>query len=155
MDAIPKDLCSLISLEDLLLGGNDLCSLPSLACLSKLKVLCVNACENLRAIPDLPTNLYVLKATDCPELETIPDFSKMLNMRELYLCDSFKLTEVPGLDKSLNSMTMIYMDGCTNLTADFRKNILQVNPSLSLSLSNTHMHLSLSITYNAYVHMQA
>ncbi|KAH0988874.1 hypothetical protein GBA52_000357 [Prunus armeniaca] len=124
-DAIPKDLCSLISLEHLLLGGNYFLSLPRLAGLSKLKVLCVNACGFLRAIPDLPTNLYVLKANDCPNLETIPDFSKMLNMRELYLSDSFKLTEVPGLDKSLNSMTRIHMEGCTNLTADFRNNILQ------------------------------
>ncbi|BFG19644.1 hypothetical protein CerSpe_059180 [Prunus speciosa] len=51
----------------------------------------------------------------------------MWNMRELYLSDSFKLTEVPSLDKSLNSMTMtrIHMEGCTNLTADFRNNILQ------------------------------
>ncbi|XP_020420556.1 uncharacterized protein LOC109949439 [Prunus persica] len=49
----------------------------------------------------------------------------MWNMRELYLSDSFKLTEVPGLDKSLNSMTRIHMEGCTNLTADFRNNILQ------------------------------
>ncbi|CAL8997949.1 unnamed protein product [Prunus brigantina] len=124
-DAIPKDLCSLISLEDLLLEANSFRSLPSLAGLSKLKVLCVNACRRLRAIPDLPTNLYVLKANGCPKLETIPDFSKMWNMRELYLSDSFKLTEVPGLDKSLNSMTRIHMEGCTNLTADFRNNILQ------------------------------
>ncbi|CAL8107729.1 unnamed protein product [Prunus armeniaca] len=124
-DAIPKDLCSLISLEDLLLGNNNFRSLPSLAGLSKLKFLCLNACRRLLAIPDLPTNLYVLKAICCPNLETIPDFSKMWNMRELYLSDSFKLTEVPGLDKSLNSMTRIHMDGCTNLTADFRKNILQ------------------------------
>ncbi|CAL2236201.1 unnamed protein product [Prunus armeniaca] len=124
-DAIPKDLCSLISLEDLLLGDNDFCSLPSLAGLSNLKVLCLNACSELLAIPDLPTNLYVLKANGCPKLETISDFSKMSNMRELYLCDSFKLTEVPGLDKSLNSMTRIHMEGCTNLTADFRNNILQ------------------------------
>ncbi|VVA19729.1 PREDICTED: TMV resistance [Prunus dulcis] len=124
-DAIPKDLGSLISLEDLLLEANIFRSLPRLAGLSKLKVLCVNACRELLAIPDLPTNLYVLKANGCPKLETISDFSKMSNMRELYLCDSFKLTEVPGLDKSLNSMTRIHMEGCTNLTADFRNNILQ------------------------------
>ncbi|XP_008218911.2 PREDICTED: uncharacterized protein LOC103319173 [Prunus mume] len=49
----------------------------------------------------------------------------MWNMRELYLSDSLKLTEVPGLDKSLNSMTRIHMEGCTNLTASFRNNILQ------------------------------
>ena len=30
-------------------------------------------------------------------------------MRELDVGDSLKLTEVPGLDKSLNSMTMIDM----------------------------------------------
>ncbi|KAL6297371.1 hypothetical protein ACE6H2_005513 [Prunus campanulata] len=124
-DAIPKDLCSLFSLELLLLGANNFRSLPSLAGLSKLKVLCLNACRKLLVIPDLPTNLYALEAIDCPELETIPDFSKMWNMRELYLSDSFKLTEVPGLDKSLNSMTRIHMEGCTNLTADFRDNILQ------------------------------
>ncbi|CAL8107931.1 unnamed protein product [Prunus armeniaca] len=126
-DAIPKDLCSLISLEHLLLGDNNFCSLPSLAGLSKLKVLSLNACRELRAIPDLPTNLYVLKANDCPKLETIPDFSKMWNMRELYLCDSVKLT--------LNSMTRIHMEGCTNLTADFRNSILQ------LSLSHSHTHI--------------
>ncbi|KAI5311195.1 hypothetical protein L3X38_000094 [Prunus dulcis] len=49
----------------------------------------------------------------------------MSNMRELYLCDSVELTEVPGLGKSLNSMTRIHMEGCTNLTSEFRKNILQ------------------------------
>ncbi|XP_016646920.1 PREDICTED: disease resistance protein TAO1-like [Prunus mume] len=113
------------SLEHLLLVDNYFRSLPSLAGLSKLKVLCLNACRDLRAIPDLPKNLCVLKANGCPELETIPDFSEMSNMRELYLCDSFKLTEVPGLDKSLNSMTRIHMEGCTNLTVDFRNNILQ------------------------------
>ncbi|XP_020420385.1 TMV resistance protein N isoform X2 [Prunus persica] len=124
-DAIPKDLCSLISLEHLLLGANNFRSLPSLAGLSKLKVLSLNACRKLLAIPDLPTNLYVLKANVCPNLKTIPDFSKMSNMRELYLSNSFKLTEVPGLDKSLNSMTRIHMESCTNLTANFRNNILQ------------------------------
>ncbi|XP_021826216.1 TMV resistance protein N-like [Prunus avium] len=126
-DAIRKDLCSLLSLEDLLLGGNEFRSLPSLAGLSKLKVLCVNGCEHLRAIPDLPTNLYVLKANDCHKLEIIPDFSKMSNLRELYLRDSVKLTEVPGLDKSLNSVTRIHMEKCTNLTADFRKNITEMD----------------------------
>ncbi|VVA32884.1 PREDICTED: TMV resistance, partial [Prunus dulcis] len=124
-DAFPKDLGSLISLENLDLAGNDFCSLPSFSRLSKLHDLSLNVCENLRAIPDLPTNLKVLKAGYCLELEKMPDFSEMSNIKELYLSGSDKLTEIPGLDKSLNSMTMIYMDGCTNLTADFRKNILQ------------------------------
>ncbi|XP_021826140.1 TMV resistance protein N-like [Prunus avium] len=118
-------LGDMVSLTILKADNTAIRQIPSLAGLSKLKVLCLNACRELLAIPDLPTNLYVLKAIDCPKLETIPDFSKMWNMRELYLSDSFKLTEVPGLDKSLNSMTGIHMEDCTNLTADFRNNILQ------------------------------
>ncbi|XP_021802668.1 disease resistance protein ADR2-like [Prunus avium] len=118
-------LGDMVSLTILKADNTAIRKIPSLAGLSKLKVLCLNACRKLLAIPDLPTNLYVLKANDCPKLETIPDFSKMLNMRELYLSDSFKLTEVPGLDKSLNSITRIHMEGCTNLTADFRNSILQ------------------------------
>ncbi|KAI5356132.1 hypothetical protein L3X38_009027 [Prunus dulcis] len=124
-DALPKDLDGLISLERLHLAHNDFCSLPSLSRLSQLQDLSLLWCRNLRAIPDLPTNLKVLKAEYCFELEKMPDFSEMSNIKELYLSGSDKLTEIPGLDKSLNSMTMIYMDGCTNLTADFRKNILQ------------------------------
>ncbi|KAI5356128.1 hypothetical protein L3X38_009023 [Prunus dulcis] len=124
-DALPKDLNSIISLERLDLAHNDFCSLPSLSRLSQLQDLSLHMCKNLRAIPDLPTNLKVLKAGGCIALEKMPDFSEMSNIRELHLSGSDKLTEVPGLDKSLNSMTMISMDGCTNLTADFRKNILQ------------------------------
>ncbi|XP_021826153.1 uncharacterized protein LOC110767041 [Prunus avium] len=107
-------LGDMVSLTILEADKTGIRQIPSLASLSKLKVLCLNGCRELLAIPDLPTNLYVLKATGCPQLETISDFSKMSNMRELYLSDSFKLTEVPGLDKSLNSMTRIHMEGCTN-----------------------------------------
>ncbi|CAL8997940.1 unnamed protein product [Prunus brigantina] len=124
-DAFPKDLGSLISIENLDLAGNTFCSLPSLSRLSKLHDLSLNNCKNLRAIPDIPTNLKVLRANGCIALEKVPDFSEMLNIRELYLRDSGKLTEIPGLDKSLNSMTRIHMENCTKLTADFRKNILQ------------------------------
>ncbi|XP_020425830.1 TMV resistance protein N [Prunus persica] len=123
--AVPKDLGSLISLESLNLAGNDFCSLPSFSRLSKLHDLSLNKCKNLRAIPDLPTNLKVLQADGCIALEKMPDFSEMSNIRELFLSDSGKLTEIPGLCKSLNSMTRIHMEKCTKLTADFRKSILQ------------------------------
>ncbi|KAL6293918.1 hypothetical protein ACE6H2_002060 [Prunus campanulata] len=124
-DAIPRDLWSLISLEYLDLADNYFHSLPSLSGLSKLESLCLEECLNLRAIPDLPTNLKHLQAARCSALETMPDFSEMSNIRELDIRGSGKLTEIPGLDKSLNSMTRIQMEDCTNLTADFRKNILQ------------------------------
>ncbi|VVA21250.1 PREDICTED: TMV resistance [Prunus dulcis] len=111
-DAVPKDLGSLISLERLDLACNDFCSLPSLSRLSKLQDLSLHMCKNLRAIPDLPTNLKVLRADGCIALEKMPDFSEMSNIRELYLSGSDKLTEIPGLDKSLNSMTRIHMEKC-------------------------------------------
>ncbi|XP_068342986.1 disease resistance protein RPV1-like [Pyrus communis] len=124
-DALPKDFGSLISLQYLDLQENDFCTLPSISGLSKLETLRLNDCRNLHTVTDLPTNLKFLYAFGCPALETMTDFSEMSNMRELKVSDSPKLTEVPGLDKSLNSMTMIDMQWCTNLTADFRKNILQ------------------------------
>ncbi|CAN6584567.1 unnamed protein product [Malus baccata var. baccata] len=124
-DAIPKDLGSLFSLEYLDLQSNSFHSLPTLSGLSKLETFCLNDCTKLCSIPDLPTNLEALAADGCPALVKMTDFSEMSNMRELLLSDSHKLTEVPGLAKSLNSMTRIRMEGCTNLTADFRKSILQ------------------------------
>ncbi|XP_020424061.1 disease resistance-like protein CSA1 isoform X2 [Prunus persica] len=124
-DELPKDLGSLSSLEHLDCGQNSFCRLPSLSGLSKLEYLCLNDCRKLREIPELPTNLKVLRGFGCTALETMPDFSEMSSIRELYLSDSSKLTEIPGLDKSLNSVTRIHMEGCTNLTTNFRNKILQ------------------------------
>ncbi|CAN6722111.1 unnamed protein product [Malus baccata var. baccata] len=124
-DEIPKDLGSLISLQYLDLGENYFHTLPSLSGLSKLETLSLIGCTNLHTISDLPTSLKFLCAFNCPALETMPNFSEMSNMRKLEVSDSPKLTEVPGLENSLNSMTLIDMQWCTNLTTDFRKNILQ------------------------------
>ncbi|XP_050115589.1 disease resistance protein RPV1-like isoform X3 [Malus sylvestris] len=124
-DAIPKDLGSLISLQDLNFQGNELHTLPNLSGLSKLETLWLSECKQLHTITDLPTNLKFLLAQRCPALETMPSFSEMSNMRELIVSDSPKVIEVPGLDKSLNSMTWINMKMCTNLSAHLRKNILE------------------------------
>nr|ACR19031.1 TIR-NBS-LRR-type disease resistance-like protein [Pyrus x bretschneideri] len=123
----PNDLGRLISLRVLTVGSYDCCNLPSLIGLSNLVTLTVYRCRCLRAIPDLPTNLEDFIAFRCLALETMPDFSQLLNMRQLLLCFSPKVTEVPGLGlgKSLNSMVDLSMNWCTNLTAEFRKNILQ------------------------------
>ncbi|XP_070661730.1 disease resistance protein RUN1-like isoform X2 [Malus domestica] len=122
---VPPSIVGLKNLTRLSLEGNKFHSLPNLSGLSKLETLWLNGSKYLRTIPDLPTNLKVLFADACPALETMPDFSEMSNMRALSVSDSPKLTEVPGLDKSLNSMAWIDMKRCTKLTVDFRKNILQ------------------------------
>ncbi|XP_048441623.1 disease resistance protein RPV1 isoform X1 [Pyrus x bretschneideri] len=123
----PNDLGRLISLQELRVGGRSCRSLPSLTGLSNLVYLRLWTCLNLRAIPDLPTNLEVLEAEFCFALETMPDFSQMSNIKKLYIRDSPKLTEVPGLGlgKSLNSMAVLCMHECANLTSEFRNNILQ------------------------------
>ncbi|XP_050105409.1 disease resistance protein RUN1-like isoform X2 [Malus sylvestris] len=123
-DAIPKDLGSLFSLEILELDGNLFYSLPSLSGLSKLKMLDLSYCKNLLEIPDLPRSLEILRANHCIALAKLPNFSEMSSMVELHLNHSPKLTEILGLHKSLNTMRRIHMEGCTNLTADFRKNII-------------------------------
>ncbi|CAL8107408.1 unnamed protein product [Prunus armeniaca] len=99
-EAIPEDLGDLISLKELDLRGNVFYGLPTLSRLSRLQSLQLTNCANLRAIPDLPTNLEILQADECIALEEMPNFSRMLCMRELHLNRSPKLTEIPGLDKS-------------------------------------------------------
>ncbi|XP_050110086.1 disease resistance protein RUN1-like isoform X1 [Malus sylvestris] len=125
LPGIDQSLGKLEKLVKIDFRSNSFCSLPSLSGISKLETLCLNNCTNLQKIPDLPTNLEILEADECIALEKMPDFSEMSRMRVLHLNRSPKLTEIPGLDKSLESMTRIHMEGCTNLTADFRKKILQ------------------------------
>ncbi|KAB2603430.1 TMV resistance protein N-like [Pyrus ussuriensis x Pyrus communis] len=124
-DSITKDLGSLFSLEILELGSNLFYSLPSLSGLSKLKMLDLSYCKDLLEIPDLPRSLEILRANHCIALAKLPNFSEMSSMVELHLNHSPELTEILGLHKSLNTMRRIHMEGCRNLTADFRKNILQ------------------------------
>ncbi|KAB2623137.1 TIR-NBS-LRR-type disease resistance-like protein [Pyrus ussuriensis x Pyrus communis] len=136
---LPAEFCKLKSVKTLCLfsclalrelpevGGPSYRNLPSLSGFSNLVNLLVANCRHLRAIPDLPTNLESLCVGECRALETMPDFSQMSNMIELSLGDLPKVTEVPGLGlgKSLNSMVDLHIKGCTNLTAEFRNNILQ------------------------------
>ncbi|CAN6697001.1 unnamed protein product [Malus baccata var. baccata] len=122
---IDQSIGQLEKLVSVDLQRNSFCRLPSLGGISKLETLCLNNCTNLSAIPDLPTSLEILEADECIALEKMPDFSEMSRMRVLHLNHSPKLTEIPGLHNSLKSMTMIHMEGCKNLTADFRKKILQ------------------------------
>ncbi|CAL8997787.1 unnamed protein product [Prunus brigantina] len=123
--AIPEDLGGLSSLRVLDLRGNAFKGLPTLSHLSKLQTLQLSNCSKLLAIPDLPTTLEILQADECIALEKMPNFSKMLRMRELHLNYSPKLTEIIGLEKSLYSMTRIHMEGCTNLTPAFKESIIQ------------------------------
>ncbi|CAL2235953.1 unnamed protein product [Prunus armeniaca] len=116
---------SLTSLLALNLEGNSFHCLPDLSSLSKLDCLILNDCTNLREMPKLPTSLTQLVADDCTALQTMPNFSEMLNIDTLHLSHSHKLIEFPGLDTALNSMRLIRMEGCTNISSTVKKNLLQ------------------------------
>ena len=133
-DTIPKDLGSLCSLQTLDLKSNNFHALPSsLGGLSKLQTLHLDGCTELQSIPDLPTNLNSLYATNCIALERMPNLSNISRLHYLFVTNCHKLVEVPGLDKMLKSFAVFRMEGCNNITSTFKQSILQVS-SLSLSL---------------------
>ncbi|KAL5778625.1 hypothetical protein ACOSQ2_009362 [Xanthoceras sorbifolium] len=67
-----NDLGSLVSLEELNLSGNRFVSLPaSVSQLSKLKILCLEKCQWLRSLPQLPPEIVFVGAEDCTSLETL------------------------------------------------------------------------------------
>ncbi|XP_050254553.1 disease resistance-like protein DSC1 [Quercus robur] len=74
LKAIPNDIGSLVSLEWLVLDGNDFDCLPeSIIQLSKLKWMHLNNCTSLRSLPKLPFNIELVEAKGCISLEMLPD----------------------------------------------------------------------------------
>ncbi|PON63964.1 TIR-NBS-LRR-like protein [Parasponia andersonii] len=125
-DAIPKDIGSLSALVDLNLDNNNFSALPSsLRGLTKLRMLTLNNCTMLQSIPDLPRNLNTLFATNCTALEELPNMSDISGMQNLSLSDCHKLVNVPGLEKLFNSMGVLRMEGCNNISTNFKDRILQ------------------------------
>ncbi|CAL8997802.1 unnamed protein product [Prunus brigantina] len=126
-DAVLKllDLRLLRSLKILRLDGNGFNWLPFLSRLSELEELTLNDCKNLRRISCLPMHLKFLKANYCTALESIECFPHMSSMRELDLKDCRNLHDIPGLEDSSKFMETIHMEGCTNLSDRFKKNILE------------------------------
>ncbi|KAJ7950636.1 TIR-NBS-LRR disease resistance protein [Quillaja saponaria] len=124
-DTIPKDLGSLPSLTDLNLSSNSFTSLPSsLRGLSKLHSLWLDHCVKLRSIPDLPTRLSALYATNCPALETTPNLSEISTLQTLSLTNCHNLVEIPGFEM-LNSVRSIQMGGCHKITNTVRDSMLK------------------------------
>ncbi|XP_057973796.1 disease resistance-like protein DSC1 [Malania oleifera] len=67
---IPNDIGCLSSLWQLNLGYNNFIALPSsISQLSELRVLYLDGCEKLRALPELPSRIYELVADGCTSLE--------------------------------------------------------------------------------------
>ncbi|XP_060169629.1 disease resistance protein RPV1-like isoform X1 [Lycium barbarum] len=98
-DALSLGVNNLFSLRHLNLSGNLISNLPqSITNLSMLQDLWLDACPSLQSLPNLPSRLIKLKATECTSLERV---TNLLETHTLFLDvrGSEKLTEIPGLFK--------------------------------------------------------
>ncbi|QHN84149.1 TMV resistance protein N [Arachis hypogaea] len=69
-ESIPDDFCHLSSLRILDLSGNDFVSMPrSISKLPKLEYLDINWCKKLESLPELPSSIKELDASNCASLE--------------------------------------------------------------------------------------
>ncbi|XP_022983687.1 TMV resistance protein N [Cucurbita maxima] len=124
-NTIPKDIGSLISLRELDLRDNSFHSLPSsISGLLKLETLMLDHCNELQCIPDLPPHLNSLYASNCISLERAPDLSNVKRMVALSVSNCPKLMDIPGLEMLLDSIRVIHMEGCSNMSSSFKESIL-------------------------------
>ncbi|KAA8535743.1 hypothetical protein F0562_030755 [Nyssa sinensis] len=92
--ALPSDIGNLSSLEELNLGGNNFVNLPeSINRLSRLEILRLVRCKNLRALPRLPSNIVQLNADECPSLKDVPDLSMNGKLVAVSFMNCFKLLQ--------------------------------------------------------------
>ncbi|KAK9273177.1 hypothetical protein L1049_017984 [Liquidambar formosana] len=91
---VPDELGSLISLERLLLGGNNFSTLPnSMSHLSRLWDLDLIQCTRLQSIPELPMNVIFVRAMDCTSLERISTGSYFRDSPHIFVSGCPKLVE--------------------------------------------------------------
>ncbi|TYH86785.1 hypothetical protein ES332_D01G069000v1 [Gossypium tomentosum] len=91
---IPNDICSLSSLEILLLSDNNFITLPAtLSRLSQLTILTLADCKRLKSLPELPASIK-LWLDGCGSLESVTNSTTAFNSRG-YICafNCFKLAE--------------------------------------------------------------
>ncbi|CAJ2671262.1 unnamed protein product [Trifolium pratense] len=70
-ESIPDYFRHLSSLNSLNLTGNDFVIIPSsISKLSRLRVLTLNCCQKLQLLPELPSSMEELDASNCGSLET-------------------------------------------------------------------------------------
>ncbi|KAM7469106.1 hypothetical protein LguiA_007289 [Lonicera macranthoides] len=89
--AIPSDLGSLFSLENLCLGGNNFENLPSLNQLSQLAHLELHRCKMLRELPELPSGLNRLFTNYSASLSLYADRCGMCKIEYGWFQDRRKL----------------------------------------------------------------
>ncbi|KAK8272825.1 hypothetical protein V6Z12_D11G362400, partial [Gossypium hirsutum] len=94
---IPRDISGLSSLVHLDLSGNNFISIPvSFTRLSKLKLLALSDCLNLKSLPELLTSIKTVWIDGCASLEVVASPSKVSNLVDsaaVNAINCFKLAE--------------------------------------------------------------
>ncbi|KAI3799684.1 hypothetical protein L1987_34983 [Smallanthus sonchifolius] len=121
---IPHNLGAFSFLEELVLRGNNFCSLPtSLGQLSNVLTLDLCGCRNLQSVQVFPPNLNLLMLNDCSSLEKLTlSTLKYLSSMDLKNCSS--LVEILGLE-NLYLIREIHLEGCSSLSTAFTTSLIQ------------------------------
>ncbi|KAL5778621.1 hypothetical protein ACOSQ2_009358 [Xanthoceras sorbifolium] len=101
--ALPDGIGSLCSLQELKLSNNNFDSLPeSIKLLSELEILCLENCQRLQSLPELPPKIIFVGAEDCPLLEDVSNVLKHSTSRAiaLHFLNCLKLLENQGQENS-------------------------------------------------------
>ena len=135
------DFSGMFSLEELDLSENKFSSLPSgIGFLPKLSHLVVNTCEYLVSIPDLPSSLCFLDASDCKSLERVR--IPILAKEELYIniYKSLLLEEIQGIEGLNNSFWNVSVERRSHSPKKLQKRVFEVL-FLSVSLAQEETHI--------------
>jgi len=135
------DFGDLSALEELDLRGNKFSSLPSgIGFLPKLGILAVSACDNLVSIPDLPSSLWFLGASNCKSLERVRIPIQSKKELRINLHGSHSLEEIQGIEGLSNSIWSLEVDTTSGYSPNkLQKSVVEV-PFLSVSFAQEETH---------------
>ncbi|OAY39840.1 hypothetical protein MANES_10G126600v8 [Manihot esculenta] len=104
---IPQSLWFLVSLEYLFLGGNNFKTTPaSIKHLTELKGLFLNGCKRLKCLPELPSCLEDLDASDCTSLESASTSFLFLEHDDEKEAKRLQFRNCINLDKNVHDKVM-------------------------------------------------
>ncbi|KAM7465505.1 hypothetical protein LguiB_013067 [Lonicera macranthoides] len=107
--AIPSDLEPMCSLKMLYLNRNYFTNIPSLNQLSQLSRLFLDDCKMLDALPELPSNIELLTANDCPSLRLFVDqFTNTNKVHHVSLRNCLQLLKKAANGESKNIASTLW-----------------------------------------------
>ncbi|KAJ4962304.1 hypothetical protein NE237_022243 [Protea cynaroides] len=113
--AIPSDIGTLCSLEELDLSYNNFCSLPpSISSLSRLQTFKLSNCTKLQSLPKLPVTLKRLYAESCTSMETLPNLECASSLQLLELAHN-NFSSLPTNLRYFSQLDSLELSNCTRL----------------------------------------